>query len=362
MLVLEELRARQGARREDLRRGDRLWPGRRRLPHHRPGRGRRRRLPRHEGGDRPGRASSRPTSTTSTPTAPRRRWATRSNWARSSGCWATRRARPPCPRPSRPSATCWARPARSRRPSRVLALRDQIAPPTINLDNPSVETADRPGAQQGQADEDRRRAVQQLRLRRHQRLASCSRRRREPRGRASAAVETPPAPDAPICGRAVCHRRPGAAGAALVGGSPTSAPGPAPATARPPPRWCCPPAPASPGSAQSLAAAGVIRSRLRVHGRRQGHRRRPPAEGRRIRVPLARARWPRCSTRSAPARSCATVVTIPEGLTSKAAVDILNGADRPDRRRRQRRPKARCCRRPIEVAPGRGPRRGAATG
>ena len=34
----------------------------------------------------------------------------------------------------------------------VLAIRDQIAPPTINLDNPSVETADRSGAAQGQAD------------------------------------------------------------------------------------------------------------------------------------------------------------------------------------------------------------------
>ena len=31
----------------------------------------------------------------------------------------------------------------------MLAMRDQIAPPTINLDNPSVETADRPGAAQG---------------------------------------------------------------------------------------------------------------------------------------------------------------------------------------------------------------------
>ena len=33
----------------------------------------------------------------------------------------------------------------------VLAMRDQIAPPTINLDNPSVETRDRSGAAQGQA-------------------------------------------------------------------------------------------------------------------------------------------------------------------------------------------------------------------
>ena len=39
------------------------------------------------------RASSRPTSTTSTPTAPRRRSATRSSWARSSGCSARRPAR-----------------------------------------------------------------------------------------------------------------------------------------------------------------------------------------------------------------------------------------------------------------------------
>ncbi len=42
------VRARQGARREDLRRGDRLRPVGRRLPHHRAGRGRRRRLPRHD--------------------------------------------------------------------------------------------------------------------------------------------------------------------------------------------------------------------------------------------------------------------------------------------------------------------------
>ena len=86
--------ARQGARREDLRRGDGLRPGRRRLSHHRSGRGRRRRLPRHGGGASPTPGSSRPTSTTSTPTAPRRRSATRSSWARSSGC----SARPPARR------------------------------------------------------------------------------------------------------------------------------------------------------------------------------------------------------------------------------------------------------------------------
>ena len=49
-LGLEEY-AHAKARGQDLRRGDRLWPVRRRLPHHRPGLGRRRRLPRHAGVD-----------------------------------------------------------------------------------------------------------------------------------------------------------------------------------------------------------------------------------------------------------------------------------------------------------------------
>ncbi len=49
VLVLEALPARQEARRQDLRRGDRLRPVGRRLPHHHPVRGRRRRLPRHAG-------------------------------------------------------------------------------------------------------------------------------------------------------------------------------------------------------------------------------------------------------------------------------------------------------------------------
>ena len=45
-VVLEDLRARQGARRENLRRDHRLRPVRRRLSHHRPRAGRRRRLSR----------------------------------------------------------------------------------------------------------------------------------------------------------------------------------------------------------------------------------------------------------------------------------------------------------------------------
>ena len=46
-----------------------------------------------------------------------------------------------CRRPSRPSAICWALRAPSRRSSATLAIRDNIVPPTLNLDNPEVETA-----------------------------------------------------------------------------------------------------------------------------------------------------------------------------------------------------------------------------
>ena len=53
----------------------------------------------------------------------------------------------------------------------ILAIRDNVAPPTINLDNPAVETAlDLVPHEAAQA-ADRRRAVQLLRLRRHERFA-----------------------------------------------------------------------------------------------------------------------------------------------------------------------------------------------
>ena len=53
----------------------------------------------------------------------------------------------------------------------VMAIRDQVAPPTINYENPDPRV--RPGlrAQPGAADEDRICAVEQLRLRRHQRVS-----------------------------------------------------------------------------------------------------------------------------------------------------------------------------------------------
>ena len=100
-----------------------------------------------------------------------RPWPTRSSWPRSSGCWATRRRRRRCRRPSPRSGICWARPGRSRRSSAILAIRDQVAPPTINLDTPAVDAEARPRAERGAEARDQRRAVELLRLRRHQRLA-----------------------------------------------------------------------------------------------------------------------------------------------------------------------------------------------
>ena len=84
---------------------------------------------------------SPPRLTTSTRTGLRPRSATRSNCGRSSACSAIRPPKRRCPRQSRRPAISSARRAQSRRSSRSSAIRDQVAPPTLNLDNPSVETA-----------------------------------------------------------------------------------------------------------------------------------------------------------------------------------------------------------------------------
>ena len=171
VVVLEELRARQGARRQDLCRGDRLRHVGRRLSHHRAGRGRRRRVPLHEGGAEARRHLRRATSTTSTRTAPRRRSATRSSSARWSG-WS---AMPPASisMSSTKSSIGHLLGAAGAVEAifSILAIRDSIAPPTLNLDNPSVETPIDLVPHQATQARDRRRAVQFVRLRRHQRLA-----------------------------------------------------------------------------------------------------------------------------------------------------------------------------------------------
>ena len=117
-----------------------------------------------------GPTSPRPISTTSTRMAPRRRSATRSNCARSSGFSAMRARRSPCHPPNRRPGISSAPPGAIEAIFSILAIRDGIAPPTINLDNPSVETADRPRSPCREAAQDRCRLVELLRIRRNQRV------------------------------------------------------------------------------------------------------------------------------------------------------------------------------------------------
>ena len=56
----------------------------------------------------------------------------------------------------------------------ALAIRDQVAPPTLNLENPSVETPIDLAPLEGGAAADRGGAVELVRLRRHQRLAGAA--------------------------------------------------------------------------------------------------------------------------------------------------------------------------------------------
>ena len=92
-------------------------------------------------------------------------------WRRSSAWSATPRRRSRCRRPNRRSAICSARPARPRRSSRSWPFATTSRPPTINLDNPERETAIDLVPHTPRAAPDRCRAVQFVRIRRHQRLA-----------------------------------------------------------------------------------------------------------------------------------------------------------------------------------------------
>ena len=135
------IRARQEPRRANLCGGDRLRIIRRRLSHHLAVAGRRWRIPQHERRHEARRDHALPISTISMRTEPRRRSVTKSSSVRSSGCWATPLPGCRCRRPNRRPDICLGAAGAVETIFSILAIRDNIAPPTINLENPSVETA-----------------------------------------------------------------------------------------------------------------------------------------------------------------------------------------------------------------------------
>ncbi len=170
IVMLEELRARETARGADPRRGPRLRNDVGRLPHLGAIRGRRRRHP----GDarRPRRCdpSTRKMSTTSTPTAPRRRPATVVETIAIKGVFGDHAHKLMVSSTKSMTGHLLGAAGGLEFGVVVQSLVNGIVPPTINLDNPDPENdldyvaAHRPrGRDQGGAD-------QLLRFRRHQRL------------------------------------------------------------------------------------------------------------------------------------------------------------------------------------------------
>ena len=199
IVVLEELRARQEARRQDLCRGHRLRHVGRRLSHHRAGRGRQRRLPR-DAQRAEARAASAPDKIdyinahgTSTPLgdeielgAVKRLFG---DHAYKLSMSSTKSAIGHLLGAAGSVEAIFS----------ILAMRDGVVPPTLNLDNPSPACDIDLVPQDGQGAQGPLRAVQLVRLRRHQRLADlrparpARMRRGAAGGRSDAGVSSPAA-------------------------------------------------------------------------------------------------------------------------------------------------------------------------
>ena len=164
------IRARQEARREDLCRGDRLRPVRRRLSHHLAVAGRRWRLPQHERGDEARRNHRCPTSTTSMRTAPRRQVGDEIELGAVERLLGNAASKVSMSSTKSSTGHLLGAAGAIETIFSILAIRDNVAPPTINLDNPSVETAIDLVPQTRAQARDQCRAVEFVRFRGHQRI------------------------------------------------------------------------------------------------------------------------------------------------------------------------------------------------
>ncbi len=133
------IRARQEARREDLCRGDRLWHVGRCLSHHGADAGWRRRVPLHDGGDQAGRNFRRRYRLHQRPWHIDA-WPTRSSLAAVERVVGNAAAKISMSSTKSSIGHLLGAAGAVEAIFSILAIRDQVAPPTINLDNPSVET------------------------------------------------------------------------------------------------------------------------------------------------------------------------------------------------------------------------------
>ena len=136
VLILESLEHAQGRGAHDLRRARRLRHVGRRLPHHHAVRGRRRRLPGDEGGDRVGRHRARPTSSTSTPTAPRRRYNDRLETLAIKRAFGDHAYKVAVSSTKSMTGHLLGGAGALEAGISILAIHNQLIPPTINLENP----------------------------------------------------------------------------------------------------------------------------------------------------------------------------------------------------------------------------------